>query len=96
MVVQIVRFKSGLSDGEVVRMYETRAPRYRDLQGLIEKYYLRFPETNEHGAVYVWESKAALNEFRESELGRTISTAYQVQGRPQAEMAEVVMTLRGD
>jgi heme-degrading monooxygenase HmoA len=94
MIVQIVRFKSGLSDEQVLAMYESRAPRYRALKGLAQKYYLRFPETGEHGAVYLWESEAALQEFRESELGRTISTAYQVQGASDVRMAEVVMTLR--
>jgi heme-degrading monooxygenase HmoA len=78
MIVQIVRFRSGLSDEQVVKMYEARAPRYRALKGLRQKYYLRFPETGEHGAVYLWESEAALKELRESELGRTISTTYQI------------------
>lgn len=75
-------------------MYEARAPGYRALTGLKQKYYLRFPDTGELGAVYVWESEAALKEFRESDLGRTISTTYQVQGAPEARTGEVVLTLR--
>jgi heme-degrading monooxygenase HmoA len=94
MIVQIVRFKSGLSDEKVLTTYEARAPRYRALKGLIQKYYLRFPETSEHGAVYIWESEADLKEFRESDLGRTISTSYQIQGEADVQMAEVVMMLR--
>lgn len=94
MLVQIVRFKSRLSDAQVLKMYEARAPRYRALQGLTQKFYLRFTETGEYGAVYLWESEAALKAFRESELGRTISTAYQIQGASEVQMAEVVMTLR--
>lgn len=94
MTVDIVRFKSSLPDEQVTKTYEERAPRYRALTGLIQKYYLRYPETGEHGAVYVWESKAAMNAFRESELGRTIADAYQVQGTPKHEIAEVVMELR--
>jgi hypothetical protein len=93
MIVQIVRFKSGMSDENVIAMYKERAPRYRELKSLAQKYYLRFA-TGEHGAVYVWESEAALKEFRESELGRSISSAYQVQGAPDVQTAEVVMTLR--
>jgi hypothetical protein len=53
---------------------------------------LRFLETGEHGAVYLWESEAAMKMFRESELGQTISTAYEVQGTPEVLLAEVVMT----
>ena len=92
MIVQIVRFKSGLSDEQVLKMYETRVPRYRALKGLKQKYYLRFAETGEHGAVYLWESEAALKKFRESELGQTISSAYEVRGTPEVLLAEVVMT----
>jgi heme-degrading monooxygenase HmoA len=94
MIAYIVRFKSGLSDEDVLKMYNARAPQYRALKGLIQKYYLRFPETGEHGAVYIWESEAALKEFRESELGRTISTAYQIKDASDVRTAEVVMTLR--
>jgi heme-degrading monooxygenase HmoA len=94
MVVQIVKFKSGMSDGGVVALYTDRAPKYRALKGLVQKYYLRFPATDEHGAVYVWESEEAMKKFRESDLARTITSAYQVQGAPNVETAEVVMLLR--
>jgi hypothetical protein len=96
MIAQIVRFKSGLSDEQVLRMYEARAPWYRAMRGVRQKYYLRFPETGEHGAIYLWESEAGLKEFRESELGRTISTAYRIQGASDMRMAQVVLTLHPD
>jgi hypothetical protein len=94
MVVQIVRFKSGLPDEEVVKVYEARAPRYRALKGLVQKYYLKYAGTGEHGAVYLWESEAALKDFQELDLCRTIPSAYQVQGAPDIQTAELVMTLR--
>jgi hypothetical protein len=96
MIIQIVRFKSGLSEEQVHKMYETRAPRYRALKDLKQKYYLRFPETGEFGAVYLWNSEAALKNFRESELGRTIASAYQVQGEPNIVIAELDMMLHSD
>lgn len=96
MIVQIVRFRSGLSEDEVLRTYEGRAPRYRALEGLGQKLYLRFPETGEHGAIYLWESEEALARFHESELYRTIPSAYDVRGEPDVRTAEVVMTLRPD
>jgi len=96
MIVQIVRFKSGLSDEQVLKMYETRVLQYRALKGLKQKYYLRFPETGEHGAVYLWESETAMKIFRESELGQTISTAYDVRKTPDVLIAEVVMTAHPD
>lgn len=94
MIVQIVRFESRLKDKDVLATYEARAPRYRALPGLLQKYYLRFPETGEHGAVYLWESESALKAFRDSELARTIPDAYAVRGEPEIRIAELVMTLR--
>jgi len=94
MIVQIVRFKSGLPDAKVLDLYEARSPRYRALDGLVQKYYLRYPSTGEHGAVYVWESEEALQAFRRSDLGRSIGDAYQIEGEKVTENAEVVLTLR--
>lgn len=95
MIVRTVRFRSGLSDQAVRETYEARAPRYREIPGLVQKYYLRFPATGEHGAVYVWESREALRAFEESDLARTIPDAYRVEGSPSGEVAEVVMVLHG-
>ncbi|MGD2046774.1 MAG: hypothetical protein PVJ80_18030 [Gemmatimonadota bacterium] len=94
MIIQIVRFESRLPDDEVHRVYKERAPRYRALPDLGQKYYLRFTETGEHGAVYVWDSEEALSDFHESDLYRTIPEAYEVRGTPDVQDADVVMTLR--
>jgi len=94
MIIQIVRYKSGLPDEQVLDMYRARSPRYQALEGLKQKFYLRFPATGEYGAVYVWESDDALKAFRESDLGRSISNVYQIQGEKDIEMAEVVLVLR--
>jgi len=96
MIVQLVRFKSGLTNEEVVETYAARAQRYRALPGLIQKHYLRFPAAGRHGAVYLWESSAALASFRDSELARSIAGTYRVEGAPEVEIAEVVMVLRPD
>jgi heme-degrading monooxygenase HmoA len=95
MIAQIVRFTSGMPEAEVLRTYRARAPQYRALTGLVEKYYLRFPG-GEHGAVYLWESRDAMQAFRESDLARSIPDAYKVQGAPDVQIAEIVFALRGD
>ena len=94
MLAQIVRFKSALSDAEILETYASRASRYKELEGLIQKYYMRFPATGEYGAVYLWESEDDLQRFRESDLARTIPEAYRVQGDPDVQLAEVVLVLR--
>jgi hypothetical protein len=96
VIAQIVRFKSRLSDERVLETYRARAPRYQALPGLIQKYYLKFSETGEHGAVYLWASEKALGEFRGFELAHSIPDAYQVVGVPEVQIASLVMKLRSE
>ena len=93
MIVSLVRFKSALSDDAVQATFEERADRYLGVPGLVEKIYLRFRDTGEFGAVYVWDSEEALMDFRETELAQTIPDVYQVEGAPQAELADVSLVI---
>ena len=94
VIVSLVRFKSKLSDDAVQATFEERADLYRNVPGLVEKIYLRFRESGEFGAVYVWESEKALMDFRETELARTIPDAYQVEGAPLIEVADVRLVMQ--
>ena len=94
VIVSLVRFKSRLSDDAVQATFEERADQYRNVPGLVEKIYLRFHETEEFGAVYVWESEKALADFRETELARTIPDVYQVEGAPLVELADVCLVIQ--
>jgi heme-degrading monooxygenase HmoA len=96
MILQIVRFQSALSDAKVEEMFRARSPRYRGVEGLVQKYYLRYPDTGEHGAVYVWESREAISAFRESDLGRSIANVYHIEGEKVVAEADVLLTLHAD
>lgn len=95
MHIQFVKFKSGLTDSDVRATMEKRAPQYRAIPGLVQKYYVREQETGEYAGIYFWESEEALNEFRASELARTIPEAYAVNGAARVEILEVLFPLRG-
>jgi hypothetical protein len=94
MIAQIVRFKSGLPAGEVAEIFEARAPQYRAVPGLVQKIYLSFSGTGEHGAVYLWETVQAMRAFRASDLARSIPQAYQIQGDPAIDVGQVELVLR--
>jgi heme-degrading monooxygenase HmoA len=94
VIVSLVRFTSGLSDAQAQERFEARADAYREVPGLVEKIYLRYRETGELGAVYVWESEDDLERFRQSDLGSTIQTTYQVEGAPGFEVADVALVVR--
>ncbi len=94
MIIQTVKFKSALSEAEVQRVMEERAPQFRALPGLLQKYYLRENQTGEVGAVYIWDSEESLRTYRQSDLARTIASAYKAVEQPRVEVFETVLILR--
>jgi hypothetical protein len=94
VIVSLVRFRSGLSDNAVQANFENRADRYLEVPGLVEKIYLRFRESGEFGAVYVWESEQALMNFRRTLLATTIPDVYQVEEPPDVELADVCLVIQ--
>ena len=75
MIIQTVKFNSTLSEAEIQQVMEERAPQFRALPGLLQKYFLRDIQTGEVGAVYIWDSEESLRKYRQSDLARTIASA---------------------
>jgi len=90
----LVRFKSRLPFEEAMRIAETRAPEFRALAGLQQKYYLHDAETGEIAGLYLWESADGLTAYRNSELRKTIAQAYEAEGEPRVEVFRVAKVLR--
>ena len=93
-VILLVRFKSSLSLDQVMRVIEERAPEFRALEGLQQKYYLQDTDSGEYAGLYLWASQEAVVAYRESELRATIAEAYRTEGEPRVEVYRVVKTLR--
>jgi heme-degrading monooxygenase HmoA len=94
MIVQFVKFPSVLGEDEVRRTMEERAPQFRALPGLLQKYYGRERETGEFCGIYIWDSEESLAAFRASDLARTIPDAYRVARQPRIEIFDVLFPLR--
>ncbi len=94
MIVQMFKFKSRLSDEEVRRTMHERAPRFRALSGLVQKYYGYEESTGMHTGIYIWDTEESMLEFGESDLAKTIPEAYQVEASPRVEVFEVIFPLR--
>jgi len=93
MIIQIIRYKSALSDDEVDEHFKERSDRYREVPGLIQKYYVKFTETGEYGGIYVWDSSESLDAWRAGNLAGTLAETYQIEGEPERELAEVMLLL---
>ena len=75
MHLMVVNFQlQGMTDAEFVRACEGPvAELFRGVPGLISKTWLRSVETNTYGGVYVWEDRAAMVRYQESELARSVA-----------------------
>ena len=93
-VVLLVRFKTAMSLEEVMKVATERAPEFRALAGLQQKYYLQDEASGEYAGLYLWESADAMAEYRKSELRASIAEAYRVEGEPRIEVYRVLKKLR--
>lgn len=94
-VIQFVKFSSPLSEDEVLAVMERRAPEFRDVPGLIQKFYGREVDTGDVCGIYIFDSQESLHSFRQTELARTIPTAYRIES-PRIEAFELLFPLRPD
>lgn len=94
MIMQIVNLRSPLSAEQLLERAHERAPQFRALPGLLQKYYLDRPGDGEYAGVYIWDSMESLQAFRESELAKSIAAAYQVTEPPHIEISEIMFPLR--
>jgi hypothetical protein len=75
--ILFVRVKSDLDPEELERRVIERRPRFRDVPGLVQKIYGRDESTGDVCGIYFFEDQEALSAFRETELAKTIPTAYE-------------------
>jgi heme-degrading monooxygenase HmoA len=95
-LVLLVRLESRLPSEQVRSVMEERAPEFRALEGLRQKYYLQDAKTGEYAGLYLWDSAEALDAYRESELRASIAEAYQAEGAPKIEVYRVMEALRNE
>jgi hypothetical protein len=93
--VLFVRIKSGLDADELERRLAERRPRFLDVPGLVQKIYGRDEATGDVCGIYFFETEAALAAFRDTELARTIPTAYEAID-VRREVYDVLYPLRPD
>jgi hypothetical protein len=75
--ILFVRVKSQLDEKELERRLIERRPRFLDVPGLVQKIYGRDAATGDVCGIYFFETQEALAAFRDTELAKTIPTAYE-------------------
>jgi hypothetical protein len=92
MVIHFVRITTHLAHDEVRHIMEERAPRFREVPGLVQKYYGYEPDSGAFSGCYIFDSEESRQAFAQSELARTIPAAYQAE-EVRVEAYEVLFPL---
>ena len=93
--ILFVRVKTDLAPEELERRLIGRRPRFREVPGLIQKIYGRDASTGDVCGIYFFADQNALSAFRETELAKTIPTAYEAKDT-RREVFEVLYPLYPD
>lgn len=93
-VIQVIRIESTLTRDGVMEVATDRAHQFREIPGLVQKFYFETGEPNHYGGLYVWESREAMMAFLQSDLAKTMGQAYELTGPPTVELLNVVFQLR--
>ena len=75
MHIQIVNFRlEGIGEEDYRGIAETIAPAFANLPGLVSKIWPANPETGAYGGVYVWQSREAMENYKESDIYKGMAT----------------------
>lgn len=91
--VLFVRLKSNLDKNELEPILLDRKSKFLNVPGLVQKVYGKNETADYFCGIYFFESKETLNNFRESELAKTIPSAYEAVDI-RLEVYEVIFPLR--
>lgn len=94
MILQMIKLKSKLSEEELLKKAKDRAPQFQAIPGLLQKYYVKTSVAGQYGGVYVWDSPESLQEFRASDLAKSIPEAYEIVEAPSVEIMDILFQLR--
>lgn len=90
-----VRIKSDLEFKELERRVNERKPRFKEVPGLVQKFYGLDKSTGDVCGIYFFEDQKSLAAYRDSELAKTIPTAYEAT-EVRKEVYEVLFPLYPD
>ena len=78
MITALVQFAlpQPISLDEATTRFESSAPKYQNLKGLVRKYYVRSEDGRSVGGVYLWESRAAAEAVYDGEWRARVEQLY--------------------
>jgi heme-degrading monooxygenase HmoA len=94
MIIQFIKLKSSLAEEQLLEIARKRESQFREIPGLVQKYYTKTNEPEEYAGIYIWDSSESMQAFRESELAASIPEAYELVEKPDISLFDVMFQLR--
>jgi len=94
MILQIIKLKSDLPEEELLKRAKERESNFKAIPGLLQKYYIKTSEEGEYGGVYIWDSIQSQKSYQESDLAKSIPSAYAINAVPDIEIMDIIFQLR--
>jgi hypothetical protein len=78
MIIAIVTFNLGktVTLDQATKMFESTAPRYQGLPGLVRKNYVLSEDGSRSGGIYLWETRADAERAFNDEWRKTMTEKY--------------------
>lgn len=94
MEIVFATFESELSSEEVERTMRQRAEKFREVDGLVQKYFVHDQENGRYGACFIFDSAESRDAYFASDLSAGVGEAYAVTGTPDVTTARLLFPLR--
>ena len=81
LITVVTRFPlpAGVTADQVRVAFEEVAPRFRNVPGLVRKYFLRSDDCRTGGGVYLWNQEPAARAFMNDRVAPMIRARFQVE-----------------
>lgn len=78
MEIVFITYESELSVEEIEALFRERSQTYREMEGLLQKFYLHDEESGRVGGIYVFDSEESRDALFDSDIHASLRDAYAV------------------
>lgn len=78
MEIVFITYESELDADEIESLFRDRSEKYREMTGLLQKFYLHDEESGRVGGIYVFDSEESADGLFESDIHSSLREAYEV------------------
>ena len=77
MEIVFITFESELRLEEIEARFRERSEHFRDMDGLLQKFYVHDAESGRVGGIYVFDSRESSEALFESDVNASLEAAYE-------------------